>query len=155
MRQVLSYDKENGVFSWKQRLSNRTKVGDYAGSFINGYVEISIDGSKYLAHHLVILEITGKLPKLQVDHMNGVTWFNTPGNVREADYFLNAQNRRTCSKNNVLKTLGVAFCKQTRRYRTQIMADKKKISLGRFDTLEAASNAYLKAKRLLHKGNTL
>jgi len=156
LKSVLSYDKKTGVFRWKKPPSNRVCVGDIAGYFDGKkHRIISIDGHKYPAHRLAIFYVTGVMPTLPVDHINGDGLDNRFANLREATPAVNAQNIRGPSKNNKVGLLGVYLCNQTNRYRSSIRANGMTIRLGRFDTPEAAHHAYLEAKRKYHQGNTL
>lgn len=68
---------------------------------------------------------------------------------------LNQQNLRVARSNNRSKLLGAHWNERQRRFTSQIWVCGKGIHLGWFNTAEAAHEAYLKAKRLLHAGNTL
>jgi hypothetical protein len=68
----LYYDPKSGIFSWRPCLTspiwwNRTWAGKPAGTVKDGYIQISIDGRLYRAHHLAFLWMTGRIPDL-VDH---------------------------------------------------------------------------------------
>ncbi len=55
--EILSYDKEGGVFRWRIKVARRVRVGDTAGSqHKNGYVYISIGHRLYAAHRLAWCE---------------------------------------------------------------------------------------------------
>ncbi|WP_170996193.1 hypothetical protein [Escherichia coli] len=50
--EVLDYNKETGIFTWKKKLSARGAVGKVAGTISYGYNAINIDGVRYFAHRL-------------------------------------------------------------------------------------------------------
>lgn len=155
--QVLRYNQKTGVFTWRVTLSNRATRGSVAGYNSHGYRVVSIDGTKHPLHRLAIFYVTkAQLSEdVQVDHKNANRADNRFCNLRVVTSIVNAQNRRQASKNNKLQALGVAVCPSTGRFRAQIMVNRKRIHIGRFDTSEEASAAYIAAKRTHHEGNTL
>lgn len=153
---ILSYDADAGTFTWRVCLSNRAPKGSPAGRPTKGrYANIAIQGQVYLAHKLAIYYYSGIYPVEDVDHRDGNPANNRVRNLRAAGPTINAQNRRRPSRNSKSGLLGVCKDPITGRWRSQILALGVKHHLGRFDTPEAASNAYLNAKRELHAGNTL
>jgi hypothetical protein len=66
---------------------------------------------------------------------------------------MNMQNIRLASKNNATGFLGVH--RQGSKFRSRIRVNGRNVSLGMFETPEAAYAAYVAAKRNLHRGNTL
>ena len=67
------------------------------------------------------------------------------------------QARRLCGqlKQRKKRVLGVYYDDVRSKYLAQIGVSGKQRVLGRFNSLEEASNAYLAAKRELHEGNQL
>jgi hypothetical protein len=154
--EILDYDIQTGVFTWKKCFSNRAPVGSVAGKpNSSGYGLICINGAKYPAHKLAIYWYSGIFPFEDVDHKDGDRGNNRVGNLRAAGALFNAQNRRNPSKNNRSGFLGISRCKATGRWQARILANGVKHYIGRFDTPEEAHAAYLNAKRQLHQGNTL
>jgi len=152
LKELLDYDPETGLFTWKKVTSNRTKVGDVCRCISkNKYVVIRIDGDLYYGHRLAWLYTTGSFPEDMIDHFDGDRQNNRFANLRCADAKTNIENRRTSSAMSGM--LGVYPSKK--RWTTKIAAGGKKTYLGLFKTKEEAHNAYIEAKRKLHKGNTL
>lgn len=152
---LLLLNPEAGIFTWKIPIA-RHRAGDVAGcKHANGYVRIRIDGILYLAHRLVWLHLHGKFPAHQIDHINGARHDNRPINLREADQFQNNQNIRTPTSKNKSGFLGVSWDKRSKKWRAQIQSYGKDLSLGRFETAEEASAAYMKAKREIHPFGTI
>ena len=151
LREVLNYDPETGIFTWKVRLCLSTHVGDVAGcKNAQGYYRIGIDGTSLRAHRAAIAYVEGKPPVAQVDHINGNRLDNRYCNLRHATQPENCQNRGV-SGNNTSGYTGVYFEKDNGRWRARISLNGARLlHLGTFDTPEEASAAYLAAKAQLH-----
>jgi len=150
VHELLTYNPETGVFVWKARTSNRIHVGDRAGrDNRNGYRRINIDGSGYYEHRIAWLYVYGKWPKYEIDHKDGVGFNNQIANLREATHIQNSQNM-PLSEANTSGMRGVSWCKNYGKWEAYIWLSYRKISLGYFDSLYAAGEAYLKAKQKLH-----
>ncbi len=85
----------------------------------------------------------------QVDHKDNCGLSNRRSNLRAANNSQNSCNRSRQS-NNTSGFKGVAFCRQTNRWKAYIVIDKKQRWLGRFDTAEEASFAYSQAAIEIH-----
>lgn len=145
----ISYNPETGEFIWIRPASNRVKAGDVAGATMaNGYIVITIDGVKVLAHRLAWLVHYGEWPKQCVDHINGDKKDNRIANLRDISHKANSRHQLRPSKNNSLGFLGV--CQRYGRYKAEITVNRKHVNLGMFDTPEKASAAYQAAKQRLH-----
>lgn len=112
-----------------------------------------IDGRKYLVHRLVWLHVHGEFPLNQIDHINGNGCDNRIENLRDVTPSTNSQNKRVARTDNKCGSLGVSI--ERNKFVAQIKSGCLKIKIGRFNTIEEASNAYLKAKRELHEGCTI
>lgn len=129
--------------------------GRVAGTIDKGYVQIFISGTVYAAHRLAWLYVHGRMPKGQIDHINGIKNDNRISNLREVNHSGNQHNRWLPNKTNKLGFVGVYEKKvyKGKRYCAQIRVDGKKINLGYFESPELASEAYFQAKRDMHKFN--
>ena len=154
LKEVLHYDPETGVLTWIKTLSARATKGKKAGSRDKwGYVTTSIDRRFYKAHRLAWLYMTGEWPKGDIDHINGVPGDNRWINLRDVSHAANSQNRRRARCNSRTGVLGVQNTKWG--FLALITVHGKVHYLGYHPTIEAASSAYLEAKRKMHEGNTL
>jgi len=147
---VLNYDPDTGLFTRRITLSSRAKAGQIcSGMHCEGYLRISIDYERYLAHRLVWLYVYGEWPEYMIDHINGNRQDNRLCNLREAT---NSQNLCNQGKpaNNTSGYKGVYYDKERDKWVSEIKVRKMKTFLGRFDSAEAASDAYNRAAIKLH-----
>lgn len=137
LKEVLNYDQETGVFTWKIRLSRRTHVGERAGVHDKKFdcIHIKIDGKSYLAHRLAWFYVTGVMPTKLVDHRNRIRTDNSYSNLREATPLQNQHNRATAK--------GYCWSKQSGKWVASIRVNYKSIHLGSFDLESDARQAYL------------
>lgn len=156
VRSLLTYSPETGEFHWRVKIGNAIRPGMLAGgASTRGYHMIRVRRVKYLAHRLAWLYVHGVWPMEQIDHKNGCTSDNRLENLRLATDEVNHQNLQGPRANNQSGYLGVTFDHTRGRFRASIVTSGKRKQLGRFDTAEEASAAYLRAKRMLHEGCTI
>ena len=158
VRELLHYDCDTGIFTRTVRLARRHRVGARADLLINGgscsgYRRVSIDSKRYLAHRVAWLYVYGKWPTGEIDHINGNRADNKISNLRDADHSVNMQNVLSTRKHNKSGFLGVY--KDKNRWRAGVMLNGKHHHIGSYDSPEKAHEAYLGAKRILHKGCTI
>ena len=99
--------------------------------------------------------MTGKWPDGEIDHIDGNRANNRWSNLRDVHIVINAQNKRGPMAHNKSGFLGVSWNKKDCAYVARIKVDGKYLSLGYHQTPEAASAAYVEAKRRLHAGCTI
>jgi len=140
LKEVLQYSPETGVFTWKKTRCRRLKVGQIAGSSSGnwGYRHIFIGRYYYSAHRLAWLYVNGTWPLDEIDHINGLRDDNRILNLRSVTKAQNMQNKMHDAKG--------AHCDRG-RWASMITVNKKRIPLGRFDTKEEATAAYILAKK--------
>lgn len=137
----LDYDKDSGIFRWKNPLSSNVIEGSIAGSFTKaGYIQISIKGVIYKAHRLAWLYVNKVWPEFQIDHKNKIRSDNRYENLRQATHVDNNRNR-TKHKSNSSGFNGVCFHKKSGKWMAYIKVDRKSIHLGYFESAEFAANA--------------
>lgn len=155
-KELFDYDPHTGNFYRKVSPTNSVKVGDIAGTLTKkGYIDIGIDGERYLAHRLAWLIETGEFPKEQIDHINCVKNDNRIANLRCVSNSVNQQNKKTASNKNSSGLLGVSWMERAKKWKAQIQLNKSVIYLGLFEDKEQAHHAYVQAKRSLHEGCTI
>jgi hypothetical protein len=153
LREVLSYDAETGLLTWRVRMTRNGSrgIGDSAGYLAKtGYLVISLYGQNYQAHRLVWLYVHGEWPPLYIDHVNRCRSDNRISNLRSVTRAQNGQNR-TLNATSKSKHTGVHWNTREGKWIANIYAHGVKKCLGYFDDKLAASDAYLKAKRELHE----
>ncbi|MBP8284818.1 MAG: HNH endonuclease [Chromatiaceae bacterium] len=155
VRELLDYDPETGVFTWRVAKGRKSK-GMPAGCIDHyGYVQIGIDGTHYKGHRIAWLIINGSWPSEHIDHLNGIRDDNRIANLRKASRSINMQNQRVPVKGNTSGFLGVCWDNEKRSFLTQIRVKGKNKFLGRFADPSEAHAVYLDAKRRLHAGCTI
>ena len=73
LKEVLNYNPETGVFTWKINKGSRTSIDSVAGCFgvkQNGIL-IRINKILYSAHYLAYLYMTGYFPTQRIKHIDG------------------------------------------------------------------------------------
>lgn len=154
LKEQLHYNQDTGIFTW---VACRPSIsaGKIAGSVAKiGYIYLSINKNKYLAHRLAWFYVHGVWPKHQIDHINGIRTDNRICNLREATNFQNAQNKRKLRPDNRTGYTGVNLMKNG-KYRARIMVNQKEISLGRFTFIDDAIQAYKVARSKYHEYSTI
>ena len=129
----LSYDPESGRF-YRERIGGR---GNWREGLVKenfsgqGYLTVSVGQSRFLAHRLAWLIMTGEDRGLDLplDHINGIRSDNRWSNLRGATSALNAQNRGL-GKNNTSAVLGVCRDIQSGKWKARInLSGKQRSSL--------------------------
>lgn len=155
-RELLAYDPDTGILTWKVTRSIRVRQGAPAGHCRpHGYSYVCVNRGQYPSHWLAWLIHYGEWPATELDHINGQRSDNRISNLRTVSRKQNQNNQRRAHSRNKLGVLGVSYCEKWHKYTASIGHNRKKIYLGGFNTIEEAHNAYLKAKRELHEGNTI
>lgn len=155
LSEILDYNHENGIFTWKKKTGSRTNTGDRAGCSASGYVQIGINYQLYPAHRLAWFMVYRCWPKYFIDHINGDTLDNRISNLRDVPCSQNLQNQRKAQKRSKSGLLGVSFHAARKRWRAQISVGSKNMHIGYFKTAEDAHQAYLAKKRELHIACTI
>lgn len=156
-RALFRYDPKSGRLFWKERPREmfsdnfhwKMWNGRYAGKRAfnlrgSSYRRVTVMGVTILAHRLIWLMQTGNWPEGHVDHINGVKKDNRWENLRDVPHAVNMRNRGLTKSNksgvNGVRQVGL-------KWEAQIRADGKTVFLGRFPTIEAATEARHAANR--------
>jgi len=147
VRSLFDYDPETGLLTRKVRRGRRRAGARAGGVGSRGYANVKIGGRSYRSHRIIWLHVYGRLPTLQVDHVNGVKTDNRLCNLREASAFQQMANRgpRVTSKSGVKGVVASG-----NKWVAAIKVNHRAIALGTFSTLEQAAEAYRKAAAIYH-----
>lgn len=143
---LYSYCPETGEIRAKIGLSTKIKKGDVCGSIFKNtttgrfYRQLNRKGKVYRYHRICWLLYYGHWPKQQIDHINGDGLDNRIINLRDVSHRENGMNQKK-PKNNKSGICGVNWCKQTSKWRAEIMIKGKKKCLGRYEKIEEAADA--------------
>lgn len=110
--------------AWNAKHSGRPALATEDG---NGYVSGLVFGTRFRAHRVAWAVQTGEWPADEIDHIDG--------------------NR---SKANTSGVKGVHWYKQRRKWQAYIAVANKNITLGYFDSIEAAAAKVAQARAQYH-----
>ena len=147
LKEILHYDSESGVFTWKIKASTRSDVGDIAGTIDNkGYRRIGINNRYYRAHRLAWFYVYGVWPKNQIDHKNRIRDDNGIDNLRDVNNSENSLNRT--GSINKFGVVGLSWCDKSKKFYSRITINGKTKYLGyfcnMFDAICARKSAELR-----------
>lgn len=147
LKTLLRYDPRTGIFFWISDRARVAKAGDEAGSVTSaGYVRITVDGHRFMAHVLAWFYMTGEYVVRGIDHRDVDGTNNRWINLRRATKSQNCMNRKTRRDNAlgvkcVLKKKG----RISKPYYATIKVDGKQRQLGYCATIEEAAATYREA----------
>ena len=155
LTELLTYDPESGLFTWRVKRRGRRSVSGVTGSESwKGYLLMTIDGRAYRLHRLAWLYMTEHWPLHEIDHVDCNRQNNKWTNLRDVPREVNQQNQRRPKRSNSASGL-LGVCRERNSWRATIQAYGVRYSLGTYKTKELAHSAYVAAKRIMHKGCTL
>jgi hypothetical protein len=145
LRNEIHYDKETGIFTWKNKSIGRKQiVGSDDG---RGYIRIYVLGKRYKAHQLAFLYMTGSIPS-EIDHINRIRNDNRWCNLKASTHSENMRNRWPyvndkikMNKRNKTGVIGVSWNTARRKYVARITIDGKGKHIGCYDSFIDAVNA--------------
>lgn len=147
--QLLNYDENTGVFSWKKKRRG-VKTGVALGSDNGfGYLRITVLGKSVYAHRLAWFYVHGVWPET-IDHINGCKADNRIINLKNCSISENNQNIHGPQVNSKSQALGVSWHKKAKKWQAHICVYKERKYLGLFDDVNEAHKAYLKEKEKLN-----
>jgi hypothetical protein len=153
LRECLDYDPGTGALTWKKRprahfdsdhvwrvwLANF--AGKTAGSRVDRYVRVRVDGRDFYGHRIIWAMQTGAWPDGEIDHRGRDKLDNRWEMLRPATHQQNGFNHPGWKGRDLPK--GVT--RHRGRFVAQITVDHRRVYLGIFGTPEEAHVAYGKA----------
>jgi len=137
LKEILDYNSDAGIFTWKNPLNTSLVVGSVAGTVNKkGYICIGVKKKLYRAHRLAWFYVHGVWPD-QIDHINHVRTDNRLVNLRSASEKENSTNIGR-SKANTSGVTGVKWHKRDELWEAAINFNSKRINLGRFTDFNEA-----------------
>lgn len=145
--EILAYDSETGVFTWRKSLNRATLIGSRAGCIdkSHGYWRIQIFGKLYRASRLAWFYHHGYWPEHEIDHINKIRNDDRIKNLRHVSSVCNERNKNKSSR-NTSGVVGVTWKKQRKRWCAFIKMPKKLIFLGYFKDFTDAVKARWQAE---------
>ena len=145
LTELLHYDPETGVFTWRKYRGGHAKKGAVAGTHdTNGHRQILIDKHPHRAHRLAWLYVYGKWPEQVIDHINGVRDDNRIANLRDVSLASNSHNKEAAA------TTGARFHRRIGKWQSSITSRGQYFHLGYFERREDAHAAYMARRNELH-----
>lgn len=168
LRQLLDYDPETGVLTWRTRtpdlfvggerhtaihkcnLWNAKHAGKRAGGLHapTGYLVIRVNGNSFYIHRIAWAIYGGVAPKNRIDHIDGNKANNRIANLRDVTQEQNCRNLKMHADNRS-GVNGVSWNAKRRRWCSEIRFQRKAKWLGRFKSFEDAVAARKAAEREL------
>lgn len=143
LRAVLDYDAKTGVFRHRSS-RGRAPAGAIAGTLTTkGYRNLRIDGAMVQAHRAAWLYVYGEWPHQVIDHIDHDTANNAIANLRDVSRAVNLQNQRRPKRDGTSGYLGVSWHVYSERWRATIVADKRHVHIGLYDTPGRCSRSLL------------
>lgn len=150
LREWFSYEPATGFFRWKKEPNQKggpRRMGRVAGTVRDdGYIYISVHGFGRLAAHRLawVFVHGGNINDTEIDHADTNTSNNAIGNLRLATHSRQRQNT-TIRSDNRCGLKGAQYHPHSKKWRSRITVDSRRILLGYFETPEDAHAAYVSA----------
>lgn len=148
LRERVNYDAATGIVTLRKPpiKGSGAPIGGALGSRNSkGYLEVHLDGRKYLVHRLVWLYVYGEWPD-SIDHINHVRNDNRLGNLRNIPGRENQKNMKR-SASNSSGVMGVSWSEQRKKWEVYITSKRKRAGIGRFSDFFEAVCARKSAER--------
>lgn len=145
LRKRLRYEPDTGKLFWldydgmpKYWLTRYAGKEAFTAAKPEGYRLGQISGLTFSAHRIAWAIYYDEWPDDQIDHVNGVKDDNRISNIRVVNSQENHKNMPMQS-NNTSGITGVTWDNRKRKWKAQIVVDRRCINLGYFNTLEEAA----------------
>jgi hypothetical protein len=147
LKELLKYNPETGIFTWKCTRGGSAKKGCVAGHIDtqSGYRRIEVEDTLYRASRLAFLIVEGYFPEHYVDHINRVKSDDRWLNLRHVSAQCNTINRGV-PKNNKTGVTGVFFDNAKKKWIAYISKSRKRYHLGDFTSFSDAVRTRFEAE---------
>lgn len=152
--EFVTYNPETGEITWAKKPNRNIEIGSQVGKPNSwGHWCFSFKGTTLMTHRVAWFIYHSEWPQNQIDHINGDKSDNRICNLRDVTQDINMQNQHRAHIGNKSGLLGVSYkpYRKANPWRAMIKANGKNISLGSYSTAEAAHDAYISAKSVIHK----
>jgi len=156
MRASFEIDAERGLLIWRHPPKNHPRMIDReAGSFRpthwgKRYCHIKKDRHAFKRGYLIFLWVYGRWPAPCLDHIDGNSENDSIANLREATTTENAWNHKKRAR-RINLPMGVRLITKSGRYEARIGFHGNQLTLGAYDTPEAAHAVYLAKRKELYR----
>lgn len=121
-----------------------------------GHLSMTVNGKAFYMHRIVYEFANDPIPLgMQVDHINEIKTDNRLTNLRVVTQSENFQNISIPNKRSLTGFRGVSVDRRTGKFAVATNAHGKYRFIGRYATIEEASNVYRYAVSILHTHNPL
>lgn len=148
LKELLHYNPDTGIFTWLSAGQGRAIGRKAGGNNGGGYIRISINGNRYMAHRLAWLYEHNEWPEGEIDHINHNHSDNRIINIRAVSSADNTKNR-PLNCNSASGICGVYWYKRSSKWVAQIGINGKVRTIGYYLS-KAAAVAARKAIELEH-----
>lgn len=139
---LFRYCADTGYLFWRVKHSRNVVIGRRAGTLNwHGYRQVKIGPKIYQEHRIIWLMVNGEWPKQEIDHINRVRNDNRIVNLREATKSQQAGNVPIPCR-NTSGARGVWFDRRSGKWVAEIMNNRRKNVLGRFNKKSDAVACY-------------
>lgn len=151
LKELVNYDPNTGMFTWRVKTAARIKIGSSLGSrHHSGYLTAFLDKKRYTLHTLAVIYTDGECPVGTVDHINGIRDDNRRSNLRIATHSENTRNAKIRSDNRS-GIKGVSYRnKSGGQWVCRIYTDEGRKYLGCYKTREEAERVMQEARAKYH-----
>ena len=141
----------NGILLWKERPSNRVRVGDIVGTINKGYVGVVLNKRRYERHRIVWEMFNGPIPGgMCVDHLNGIAGDDRIENLQLVTKQMNESLATyRLVRTNKTGVNNVSYDASRNKFYARFRHLGKIHHVGRFSSLEEAKAAVISAKSKL------
>ena len=152
LKTLLRYNPKNGVWIWRVWRGGKAVVGSQAGRYnTDGYLQICVDGRRYVSSRLAWFYMKGRWPSKEIDHKDTNFKNDKWNNLRLATDSQNQANRGPSRLNSSgVRSVYARVSGGKLKWGAAVAKNKKRHYLGLFSVKADAVHAYKEAAIRLH-----